>query len=198
MSIVDLYILNTKDINIDILSKSSFLKNEDFAFVGKYKLEEAKKEKLLSQYLKNKYIGTYTLNELGKPITKSKFFNVSHSKGFVVLAVSNDRPVGVDIEVNRNIEDNFVKFVTNKEEFSYINNSFDFFKIWTSKESLLKCIGTGINKRMNEVPGLPIDGNREYNGQIYYTKSVIIDDLIISICLSGSDDFNIRIINEKI
>ena len=198
MSIVDLYILNTKDINIDILSKSSFLKNEDFAFVEKYKLEEAKKEKLLSQYLKNKYIGTYTLNEFGKPITKGKFFNVSHSKGFVVLAVSNDRPVGVDIEVNRNIEDNFVKFVTNKEELSYINNSFDFFKIWTSKESLLKCIGTGINKRMNEVPGLPIDGNREYNGQIYYTKSVIIDDLIISICLSGSDDFNIRIINEKI
>lgn len=87
----------------------------------------------------------------GKPYLKNYpkvFFNLSHTKGMIICAVS-DEPVGVDIErmgrFNKRIAE---KFFTNNEQ-SYVFSKADdldkrFCEIWTKKEAYVKWLGLGM------------------------------------------------------
>lgn len=89
----------------------------------------------------------------GKPYVQGysgKFFNISHS-GRVIICVTSDVEVGVDIQIVKKV--NFKKIALrffSLEERKQIEKSNDplkeFFDIWTKKESFVKCIGTGISK----------------------------------------------------
>lgn len=71
----------------------------------------------------------------GKPFFKSKtiFFNYSHSKNYILIAISKDE-IGVDIEEDRNISDKISK--------KYLNNigKDERLKYWVIKESYVKLI----------------------------------------------------------
>ena len=190
---VDLYLFDTNSYEENNLYSLLDLKESDKERINKFKVEESRKEKALSFHYKNKYVGQYCVDELGKPQSSSIFFNISHSKGVVVFATCRDAEIGVDIEIIRQIDDDFMRFVCNSEELELVNKGTNIFEIWTSKESLLKCIGIGIKARLNEVNSLPINGLKEYNHLSYRSKLIKIENCYISITLKGEEDFDVNL-----
>lgn len=188
---------DTSNVTIDELLKSPYLSNKDKLSFEKYKIEETKKEKIVSTIFKNKYVGEYEINEHGKPISENKFFNVSHSHGYVVFALDN-APIGIDIEQIRSINQNLIDFVSNDEEKKYIHDDTSFFEIWTNKEALVKALGTGIKIRPNQIPALPLNSQRLYEGKTYFNKTIIFNGHVISVSSNSDVPFEIEMVQEKL
>ena len=74
--------------------------------------------------------------------------SLSHCRTAVAVAISKDGPVGIDIECRRSINDDLVRRVCTGNEIACIDCSDDrtmsFLQLWTRKEAVLKCRGTGI------------------------------------------------------
>lgn len=189
--------VDTTDVSIERILSSSFLCDSDLLELQRFKVEETKKEKAYSTILKNKYVGEYRVNESGKPISDNAYFNISHSKGVVVF-VKDSLPIGIDIERIRPVEDNLIDYISSKEEREYIKNDTNFFEVWTSKESLTKNIGTGIREKIKEIPGLPLNGIKEYKERKYYSKIMKYKDSVISITRESEEPFDIIVEEERI
>ena len=88
-------------------------------------------------------------NSLNKPyIENGLYFNVSHSKEYIVF-VKSEGKIGIDIELIDENNMSILDYVFNKSEKEYIENGKDDFscierltKLWTIKESLFKASGT--------------------------------------------------------
>ncbi|MCX6239383.1 MAG: 4'-phosphopantetheinyl transferase superfamily protein [Bacteroidia bacterium] len=101
----------------------------------------------------------FVSNDYGKPSLSEKYkkihFNLSHSSGLSVLAISGKSEIGVDIE---KIDPEFDFDQIAKVHFSNAENSFlhilkeesreKFYTLWTRKEAFLKAVGTGIGKNL--------------------------------------------------
>ena len=192
MNKLNVIFVNTNNLTIDQLLSSSFLSDNDIASLAKYKIDETKKEKACSLIFKNKYVGRYQLDENGKPISDTCYFNISHSKGAVVF-VKDTVPIGIDIELVRPVDDALINYISSIEEKSYIKNETNFYEIWANKESLTKNIGTGIKNKIKEIPGIPINGVKEYQGNKYYSKTIKYKDYVISITRKTSEVFDVNV-----
>lgn len=105
---------------------------------------------------------------MGKPFVENALgchFGISHSSGKIAIAV-DVLPVGVDIERVREVNLDIVEHFFSVEDikiFSEIpmkhKNEY-FFKMWTQKESYVKCIGKGFS-------GMP------------FRKFTIVDDILV-------------------
>lgn len=98
----------------------------------------------------------FSYNEHGKPMLKEVsniHFSISHCKEAIAVAVA-DRPVGIDVETLRMPSEALAEMVMDKGEklrFDISDTPEDFFTaIWTAKEAVMKCRGTGIV--MEELP----------------------------------------------
>ena len=172
------------------------------SFVDQRRKEKAERfikeqDQLLSLgagYLLKKYLPSGDIKESssGKPyLPNGPFFNTSHSGEYVVLVTHPSREVGVDIErINENRRDG-IEYVLNEEE-KKVSDINTLFQIWSNKESLIKCTSTGL-KDIKKVPGLPLEGLRNIEGQEYYTKSMISDGYSLSLTLKNKEPFAIRI-----
>jgi 4'-phosphopantetheinyl transferase len=110
---------------------------------------------------------TFTTNPHGKPLLENSplHFNLSHTAGMVILAVTLDHPLGIDIEsLDRKIEheDLARRFFTPAESSALLalpsaDRHTAFFRMWTRKEALLKATGQGISAGLDtfEVPLTP-------------------------------------------
>ena len=157
------------------------------------------KEKAVSFYLKRKYVKDYHVNEYGKPLSDAIKFNVTHSKGLIALAITEKREIGLDIEKIRDPKHGLISYACSKEEADYIKNGENFFEIWTSKESLVKASGRGIDRAANTIPALPLCGYKTYLDEDYYSVSTIFGDYVFSVTLKGKDGFSITsLINEHL
>lgn len=196
MNQVSLYIFDTN--NYSELELLEFVKanDDDLALFKTFKNETVRKEKIISQYFKRHYIGDFYLNEHGKPLSDKVFFNISHSHGVVVLALNDKYHVGVDIELEKEVKEEIKSYISNNEEYQYIKTSEDFLSIWTSKESLVKANGTGLNGEIKNIPGLPLNGKKTYLNQAYFSHLVKKDNSFISITLMSDEDFIINIKEE--
>lgn len=198
MNKVTLYYCDTrKHTYSDLLSRID-LNVEQRKSLERFRVLETKKERLISIYFKKKYVGDFTLNEHGKPVSDSVFFNISHSRGVVALAICEQCKIGLDIEVIKPKDNDLVKYVCNDEEYRHVKNEFDFLSIWTNKESLVKCLGTGIKKDIKSIPSLPLDGQKEYQNNLFFSKITKINDYIVSITIMSGSDFNLQIVEESI
>lgn len=196
--------LNIKVIYVDInntsletLLASPFLNEQDIVSLDRYKFEETKKEKAASLILKNKYVGEYQVNEFGKPISEKCYFNISHCKGVVVF-VKDDLPIGIDIEKIRPIEDDLRDYISSKEEKEFIQDDEQFFKIWTNKESLTKCLGTGIKNKISDIPALPITGIKTYQNKTLYSRTIKYQNYVLSMTRDNKEPFGIIIQEERL
>ena len=88
----------------------------------------------------------------GKPYLKNYpriHFNLSHTRGHVLLGISDEGEIGVDIEeVSDTPPYEIVNLVFGKEEKEYLDcmpegKAERFYELWTKKEAYLKYIGTG-------------------------------------------------------
>lgn len=103
----------------------------------------------------------FARTEQGKPYLKSLDklnLNHSHSQHFYVLATSKDIPdLGVDIEeLQRNVRfEALAKHAFHPREYqTWLDLECDpsyWFRVWTTKEAILKASGLGIRMSMNEL-----------------------------------------------
>lgn len=189
MNEIILLVYDTNKMSIDSLGNLPYLNNEDIEEFSRFKTDTGKKEKAVSAYFKRKYIGSYLLDENKKPIADDIYFNVSHSNGVVVFA-KYIKPIGVDIEHIKSKNEDIKDFVLSDSEKKFVKSDEDFFSIWVSKESLIKCIGTGLKKDVKAIPSIPLDGKKEYEGKTFYSHLLKINDYLVSVTMED-DDFEI-------
>ncbi len=102
----------------------------------------------------------YKTSPTGKPslVNDALQFNLSHTGAFVAVAVSTDE-VGIDIEQLRSVSDVDAlaarHFTTSEREglagSPRASATHDFFRIWTRKEAVLKCLGIGLTHPAAEI-----------------------------------------------
>ena len=128
--------------------------------------------------------------EAGKPfIDGGNFFNISHSGDYVVLAEA-DCPVGVDIERvdDIGINDDLKNTALTEMEKLWVKDSLlRFYVVWTRKESIIKCEGSGFTSEPCEIDALPENDFDEpvlYKGKSYRADSFMIDRHIVSVAVT--------------
>ena len=192
MEKVTVYLINTKLVkeNLELITN----------LVDSSRKEKAdklinEKDKLLSlgaAYLVKKCLGTNNIKtlETGKPyIDGGPYFSISHSGNYAAFAVHPSRSVGLDIEKLDEEKVNAIKYVSNEEE-KKIDDVGSLFRMWSNKESLIKCLPNG-SKDVRLVVGLPLEGLREIDKEEYFTKSLIYDGYSLSLTLMGKEEFEI-------
>lgn len=196
MKTIEVLLIDTNKININDILFSSFISESERKEFEKYQHIETRNEKIVSRYLKNKYIGEYYIGESGKPLAKDKHFNISHSHGVVVMVI-DEVNVGVDVEIIKDYSEELKNYISSFEEKLYIKDRISFFEVWTNKEALLKAVGTGLRNKINEIPSLPINGKRTYQGVEYLNKTLVYNELIITVSRESIEEFEIKL-NEDI
>lgn len=113
-----------------------------------------------------------TRTETGKPVVAHALhFNVSHSGDLILLALSEQRPVGVDVERRRPLSDVARlerRWLTPEERHELaglrgagVDESDAFLRVWSRKEARLKALGVGIagaaSAPVRDVEALPLD-----------------------------------------
>lgn len=157
-------VLTPSEIN-SILSSQEILKGEAFkdeTQKKRYYLTRFYLRLILSQYLKCfPQELTFEPGFNGKPFLSNilynnhhnLYFNVSHSENIVVIAVSLNLDIGVDIEhINFDLDWEEISAITlSKNEQKNLSTLQEkkgqlkeFYKIWTCKEAFLKATGIGL------------------------------------------------------
>jgi len=157
-STLQVYFFDTKGIKLsdDYLS---YLSEKEIVFYKSITSEKRKKEFTLSRYILRHLLNVsseieFSKNTNGKLfIEGEKEFNISHSQGYIVCAVSDKCNVGIDIEAD-NKENSFLEI--SKKYYHEIENKYirsfseakdqqqAFLKLWTLKESMFKLFGLGL------------------------------------------------------
>ena len=186
-------LLKTDEIekNQQSLAKEFDMQNSLASFASVEKFLHA----LGSKYLKNLFAKEYKEDY--------DFFNISHSREFVCMAISQDK-IGVDIEKNSRFCDefgrlkvNFIKRIASNEESSCVSTEKDLCILWTLKESLLKCLSVGIDRALASVPALPI-GIKMYEGLPFFTKYFSLPSYTLSIAIQTPSPLAIQLKNVEI
>lgn len=129
-------------------------------------------------------------NKYGKPyLTYSNaFFNISHEKGLVGCAVSENE-VGFDITGTREFKSNCINRLFSDKEVTVAKNNTDFAALWAIKESYYKCLGTGLsinNLKVLDFSDILIGRRGIINGKLINYQT--IEDYNIAICNNNSND----------
>lgn len=144
----------------------SYLTEEEIIKSKDYKSEIAKINYLVSRAILNlslKGLLEKGINDLivkrdknNKPYLENTIglkFNISHTEGLVLLAISK-REVGIDVEkINFKFEfkDILENCFTKDEIINIDNNIINFYRYWTVKEAYLKCDGIGLIRNLKEI-----------------------------------------------
>jgi len=140
-------------------------------------------------------------NENGKPYFKDGgiFFNMSHSGKYAVCGFS-DEEVGVDIEEFSDVPKEVMRAVCTDAEYGYLlaageKQKEDFFRLWTVKESFMKCIGTGLATdpaRLEVAFGRRMQMTRGVSAGSYFFKEYEVEGYSLAVC-SKEDGFADRL-----
>lgn len=147
------------------VSKIDLLSSDELKKYNSYKNKNSQITYLISHLILRDILGSYLyappqsinfmVGDYGKPFLKDYpdlHFNLSHSKNKVLIIIC-DSEVGVDVEyIDPYIEylDVASNFFSSKEwdlintEPNIAKKRIKFFELWTQKEALLKCLGTGL------------------------------------------------------
>ena len=164
-------------------------------YIQKWNKEDAPWQRILADVLKRDYsieeIPEILRDEMGKPyfVGGGIHFNVSHSEGYLAIAVSK-YSVGVDIQGPKNIREGMYKKVVQPAEAELIGQEReqDFLRLWTLKESFVKAEGRGLRIPMKEYY-MEKEKDRyfvNYGGQralwTFNIEETLIPDYFISVC----------------
>lgn len=182
----------------------SYLSEEEIIKSKDYKSEIAKINYLVSRAILNlslKGLLEKGINDLivkrdknNKPYLENTIglkFNISHTEGLVLLAISK-REVGIDVEkINFKFEfkDILENCFTRDEIINIDNNIISFYRYWTAKEAYLKCDGIGLIRNLKEIEIISFENefikiNDSKRNTISRLKSLNHDDKYVgAICL---------------
>ena len=155
-----------RNIEVYIGKLDTFLKQQqkdfpDFRTFNDYKKQQIKhiKNKLLAQKLSvNPTDLQFAKHEYGKPylLGHTLHFNHSHSQQYYALALSERvKDIGIDVEeLDRKVRlDSLAQHAFHADEYATWQNLEQdrefWFKVWTTKEAVLKASGLGIRLDLN-------------------------------------------------
>ena len=160
---VHLWLLEHRVMDTSPLSEKEQTRADKFRFekdCQRYRFTQGAKRIILARYLsKNPADLVFEENKQGKPALPGLEFNLSHTEGLSILAVSTGQPLGIDIEKNSPQPDLLelaTRVLTEAEQallFS-LNGGEQltaFYRFWTAKEAYLKAIGTGFEVEPHQV-----------------------------------------------
>lgn len=185
-----LHLLSTKEIEaneeliLDVIDKERIIKANRYIKRNDYLLS------IGGSYLINKYTGPLSIKYLdsGKPYKDNIEFSLSHSNEYVILATS-DSPIGIDIEKIKDINPSLIDYSFSESDVKEIKTKEQFFSRWVLKESLGKCVGTGLKGRIKEIPSTK--GLFNYMGESFSSKSIKYEDYMIGVCIKKNTEINI-------
>jgi phosphopantetheinyl transferase len=133
--------------------------------LGSYRSRAAAERYVVTRSLVRTVLGAHTgvaprelrvrLTSTGKPEAEGVHFNVTHSGEIILLALCEDRPVGVDVERRREVlrvQALIDRWLTDDERAELdalrrrgLGDSDAFLRVWSLKEARLKALGVGIS-----------------------------------------------------
>ncbi|MBL4653746.1 MAG: 4'-phosphopantetheinyl transferase superfamily protein [Flavobacteriales bacterium] len=139
--------------------------------VSRQKIERVRHQRVLSRAVLRLILSSHThehaqniqihTTTYGKPYLKNKnlYFNVSHTNHMLIIALSTQYDVGIDIEYqNTDIQvQNIPKQCFHPEEWEHFLSLSDqdkqqfFLKMWTQKEAASKAIGLGFHSPFQHI-----------------------------------------------
>jgi 4'-phosphopantetheinyl transferase len=158
---------------------ASMLSADETAQLGRYRVERARHQFLVARALVRTVLAErlriepasvpLRVTSAGRPELDSPQrldFNVSHTDGLIVLAVTQGTPVGVDVETrDRNVDPIKLsrRFFTPDEHAAILAADDDrrrerFITLWTLKEAFLKARGAGLTEPLHSI-GLSLDAD---------------------------------------
>lgn len=184
----EIYFIDTKnyslkELNIDSLPAYRREKIERLAHDGD-KLKSACAGLMVKKFFGDKEI---KLNEYGKPyIENGKYFNLSHSGDYVILALS-EFEVGCDVEVTRDADyKRLGKIVFHENELKKLDETEDkkayFFKLWTAKEAFIKCLGEGFHFNTSGLDLSELPDKLSFGGRTFFFKEYMLNGAVIMLC----------------
>lgn len=126
----------------------------------RYAFTQSAKRQILGGYLHQAPSKvTFRENQHGKPSVEGLEFNISHTEGFSLLALTKETAIGVDIEALKPQTEltELVERICSESEknaFSSLSRNEEltsFYRLWTAKEAYLKGLGIGFEIEPNEV-----------------------------------------------
>ena len=117
------------------------------------------------------------------------FFNISHSRRYSVIAVSENE-VGIDIEMHEGPNEKLMErcFTEDEQEFAKKSEE-NFLRIWTAKEAVLKFLGTGFSYAPKNFSVLPLDEEHEVCGKKIKLFCSDINGAVLTAAYCGEDKF---------
>lgn len=184
-----IYITDTKPLCSDKLFQGLYLKTNDHfkAKIDKKKLRDDKNRTLAGAFLLKTGMEKMGLKtdvliysaDKGKPYIDGLFFNISHSGDKAVCAFGTSE-IGVDIEKIKPLSDRLMKKIALPSERAKISAAKQIVRLWTRKEALAKCVGTGLGEEIFRT-----DLSEDvvcYNGMTYRLKSFELGEYMLSVC----------------
>ncbi|MBK2125958.1 4'-phosphopantetheinyl transferase family protein [Fangia hongkongensis] len=157
---IAVYIVPVADIDLTVLS----LPDEIHLNAQKFKHPKKRSEYLVSQWIRRdvllKYYNvelnqqSFYYSEKGRPYLENSVidFNISHTDQYVLMAVSAQQMVGIDVQSVKEKTDvlSIAKHYFSPSEYKMLSSLSEkvqkerFYQIWTLKEASLKLTGEGI------------------------------------------------------
>ncbi len=157
------------------------------------------KKSLLKKGFSPSLLEEIRYSEHGKPSLIGYNFSISHSNGYVVLVFGTEFPVGIDIEMKKNVDLKLFEYLFTELEWKSIveaENSLErFYWFWVRKEALLKAIGC-VLKELKRLEVLEHHGT--YKDKRYFFKSFDFDaDFNGIVAMEEKVDFAVELIDIK-
>lgn len=164
--------------------------------IESYINEEDKLLSLGAGYFIHKYFkDDVKKTESGKLVSPKGFFNLAHSKNYVVFIIA-DKECGIDIEEKREVKENLINYAFSDNDKVYIKKPEDFFLMWTLKEAIAKAEGNGLSgKSIKDIPAGT--GLIEYKDNQYMVKFTTLADYYISVAVKTNKPYEL-ILKEEI
>lgn len=175
---VDVWMVNLLDECANLLAHKALLSEAEQARFAQFKNQKqadyyaivrSVQRRILARYLSiNPQFIRFEKGAHGKPelVGQKLFFNISHSADFLLVAVSANNEVGVDIELIKERSNLPVLvercFALKEQQYWFklpeINKLEYFYRFWVAKEAFVKAVGRGIALGMSgcelDLPGL--------------------------------------------
>ncbi len=197
--------LKEKDIN----KLKTYLTKKEKEKLAKYQQKKDKENFLIARFLlknfiaqknnikiKDIIINTDNCNRpyLCKPAL-SWDFNISHSGAWVVMALSNESKVGIDVEKIKTLDLTLSQNYFSLSEQKYLkkqkkeNRLNAFFYIWTLKEAYLKALGKGLYFPLNNFSW------EDKKDEWQFSCFDIDPNYKLSLCSNKNKNFDLLLIN---
>lgn len=191
-----LYLSKFKSIDEKLQNKILDVIDEDRKMRAQSYTDEFKRgrylySEVLIMYLIEKDFGIKNVIIKGKvgqqPIVenyKGIYISKSYSDDYILLGISSDSKIGVDIEKVENIDYGTLKYFFTEQEQRFIKGSKNsinaFGQIWTLKESFIKCNGQGLAYPVKNLEIIPTSISETQSIHPINEKSLIIKDCTLN------------------